>query len=52
MLKKIEQSPEAVYPLKLHSGLTPESDHSKAVIKSRINYLVSFYFEIPQRSKS
>jgi O-antigen ligase len=47
-----EQSPEAVYPLKLLYDLTPESDPVKAVIKSKINSLDPFYFEILQRSKS
>ena len=47
-----EQSPETVYPLKLLYNLTPESDPTKAAIKSKIDALDPFYFEILQRSKS
>jgi O-antigen ligase len=47
-----EQNPEAVYPLKLLYDLTPESDPTKAEIKSKIDLLDPFYFEILQRSKS
>jgi hypothetical protein len=38
VLKKIEQSPVSVYPLKLHYGLTPESDPTKAEIKSKMKH--------------
>jgi O-antigen ligase len=47
-----EQSPETVYPLKLLYDLTPGSDPTKAAIKSKIEALDPFYFEILQRSKS
>jgi O-antigen ligase len=46
-----EQSPDTVYPLKLLYNLTPESDPTKALIKSKIDRLDPFYFEILQRSK-
>jgi hypothetical protein len=47
-----EQSPETVYPLKLLYDLTPGSDPTKPAIKSKIDALDPFYFEILQRSKS
>jgi hypothetical protein len=47
-----EQSPETVYPLKLLYDLTPGSDPTKSAIKSKIEALDPFYFEILQRSKS
>ena len=46
-----EQSPETVYPLKLLYDLTPNTDSGKAVIKSKINELDPYYFEILQRAK-
>ena len=46
-----EQSPDSVYPLKLLYDLTPNTDPSKAVIKSKIDRLDTYYFEILQRTK-
>ncbi len=47
-----EQSPETVYPLKLLYNITTDTDPSKAIIKSKIDTLDPYYFEILQRPKS
>jgi O-antigen ligase len=46
-----EDSPDTVYPLKLLYDLTPNNDPSKAIIKSKIDLLDPYYFEILQRAK-
>jgi len=46
-----EENPETVYPLKLLYDLTPNNDPAKAVIKSKIDSLDPYYFEILQRAK-